>query len=750
MKRLTFLMIFAAAAISVFAQSKINPLGNILIQDYKTVQQQCKLTNTQAPEAPVYEAIIMINDVSKKSVLEENGVEITGGIGKIVIGRLPLDKMEMISQLPFVKFISFGEKHELTMDVARKSASVDAVHNGFEYDGKTLSFDGTGVVCGMVDVGLDANHINFRNTDDNTSRIKRAWHISTYQGEPTEYTDETIKDFDTDDKNGSHATHVGGIIGGSFKGTSTYAIADAQGNNGKFDVEGANPYYGIATGADLAFGVGPLFDSSILKHIGNIIEYAKSEGKPVVINMSFGRTNGPHDGSDVFSQGLAEYGKEAILCIAAGNDGQNNLSIEKNLTESDTEVKTFLAGNKATSYVDIWSSTSDPIKVSIIIYNKDKDTYTTALTCGGTPAGGSTNTSINPSADYNKYFSGTTSASASLNALNNRYNVFLNFENVKASALNSAGKYLLGIIVEGKAGATVNIYGNATNATFSSEDITGWENGTPDCSIGNDACAENVIAVGAYTSRNVWPNLSDPKKNNVWYGYTLNKISPFSSFGKSFNGQQLPHVAAPGSNIVSSVSRHYVSSGSESNMFASARASKKVGSSLTSTHYWDLMQGTSMACPFTTGTIGLWLQADPTMKYADVMEIINTTSSRNNIDEDRSDKKYNNYPERWGAGKLEALAGIKKILEKKAGFGSVFEDEQDRLIIQQDGSQINAFVAGESRMQLQLVNISGATAARADASGDSASIQTSQLPKGVYILVVDGTTGRYTRKVAIR
>lgn len=157
-----------------------------------------------------------------------------------------------------------------------------------------------------------------------------------------------------------------------------------------------------------------------------------------------------------------------------------------------------------------------------------------------------------------------------------------------------------------------------------------------------------------------------------------------------------------------------------------------------------------MACPFTTGTIGLWLQADPTMKYADVMEIINTTSSRNNIDENRSDDKYNNYPERWGAGKLEALAGIKKIIEKKAGFGSVFEDEQDRLIIQQDGSQINAFVAGESRMQLQLVNISGATAARTDASGDSATIQTSQLPKGVYILVVDGTTGRYTRKVAIR
>lgn len=745
MKRLTFLMIFAVAAISVFAQSKINPLGNILILDYKTVQQQCKLTNTQAPEAPVYEAIILINDVSKKSVLEENGVEITGGIGKIVIGRLPLDKMEMISQLPFVKFISFGEKHELTMDVARKSASVDAVHNGFEYDGKTQSFDGTGVVCGMVDIGLDANHINFRNTDDNTSRIKRAWHISTYEGAPTEYTDETIKDFDTDDKNGSHATHVGGIIGGSFKGTSTYAIADAQGYNEKFNVEGANPYYGIATGADLAFGVGPLWDSSILKHIGNIINYAKSEGKPVVINMSFGRTNGPHDGTDIFSRGLAEYGNEAILCIAAGNDGTNDLSIEKTLTESDTEVKTFLAGNKASSYVDIWSSTSAPIKVSVVIYNKDKGTYTTALTCGGTPAGGTTNTSINPSADYNKYFSGTTSATASINNLNNRYNVHLEFSNVKASNLNSENKYLLGFIVEGKAGATVNIYGNATNTTFTSEGITGWEKGTPDCSIGNDACAKNVIAVGAYTSRNAWPQLSDKKR--VWYGYTLNKISPFSSYGKSFNGQQLPHVVAPGSNIVSSVSRHYVSSGSESNMYASARASRKVGSSITSSHYWDLMQGTSMACPFTTGTIGLWLQADPTMKYADVMEIINTTSSRDNIDENNSG---NNGPERWGAGKLEALAGIKKILEKKAGFGSVFEDDQDRLIIQQDGSQINAFVAGESRMQLQLVNISGTTAARTDASGDSATIQTSQLPKGVYILVVDGTTGRYTRKVAIR
>ena len=65
------------------------------------------------------------------------------------------------------------------------------------------------------------------------------------------------------------------------------------------------------------------------------------------------------------------------------------------------------------------------------------------------------------------------------------------------------------------------------------------------------------------------------------------------------------------------------------------------------TDYWGELQGTSMACPFVTGTVGLWLQADPALTFDQVLETIN-----------KSSVAQTTVPERWGAGKIDALAGI--------------------------------------------------------------------------------------------
>jgi hypothetical protein len=68
-----------------------------------------------------------------------------------------------------------------------------------------------------------------------------------------------------------------------------------------------------------------------------------------------------------------------------------------------------------------------------------------------------------------------------------------------------------------------------------------------------------------------------------------------------------------------------------------------------------------MAAPHVTGIIALWLQANPNLTYADVRNLIKETSIKD---------EYVTNPElipshdvrQVGAGKIDALAGLQKIL----------------------------------------------------------------------------------------
>ena len=115
--------------------------------------------------------------------------------------------------------------------------------------------------------------------------------------------------------------------------------------NNATKTEGNVPFYGVATGADLAFSCGELYDANVINGVQKIIDYAKEQGQAAVINLSLGDNIGPHDGTDDMSQALARMGSEAIICIAAGNEGGDNISISKDFTADETTLKTSLYYN---------------------------------------------------------------------------------------------------------------------------------------------------------------------------------------------------------------------------------------------------------------------------------------------------------------------------------------------------------------------------------------------------------------------
>ena len=157
------------------------------------------------------------------------------------------------------------------------------------------------------------------------------------------------------------------------------------------------------------------------------------------------------------------------------------------------------------------------------------------------------------------------------------------------------------------------------------------------------------------------------------------------------------------------------------------------------TDYWGAMQGTSMSCPFVTGTIGLWLQADPTLDFDRIMDVINNSSTLNALTMRPAG--------RWGAGMLNAQKGMQYVLENRAAIGQVWADDEQRLVITPTGSGYDVFVADARQLTVTLYDLQGRAVATAQAAGAQAAIDASRLSPGLYILEARTPETRLTRKI---
>lgn len=734
------------------AAQKINPKGRIILEEIRMSRTDPSMQSTLSVKPGEHvRALVTLNPGYGPSALTSTGfVEVTAVLGDICVAVFPIELAEKVADLREVKSVSFGDELRPTLDFARPSGKVDEVQNGFTYNGKTMSFDGTGVVLGMMDIGLEPNHLNFKNSDGST-RIQRAWHFTGRDGTAvTEYTASNIRSFTTDTEKETHGTHVAGIMAGGYKGTGTVAYlnvpekpASGQFTSKEFQLGPMNvPFYGVATNSDLALAVGNLSTPNIIQAVSNIITYAESQNKSVAVNLSLGSNSGPHDGTDTYSKALSELGKRGIIVMAAGNEGDQDISIKKTLSSSgnDAYLRTFPYAPTVdnvvlpiSGIVDLWGTDNSVITLSIGLYSTSTKKFTPAVTVNQSATSGDTKNSSAFKAEYD----GRISVESGVDPNNNRYRVYMEFNGVSRK---STAKQYIAIEATGRSGNTLYLYGNgealfSNRAGGSSSTVIGYTKGSPANSISDACCGANIISVGSYNTRNVWGVFNENDKGGI-YGFNgsfpLGEISGFSSYGTSFQGTKLPLVCAPGAGIISSVNRYNVAAeGSE--ILMSAKAANGVV-----TDYWGELQGTSMACPFVTGTVGLWLQADPALTFAQVLETIN-----------KSSVAQTTAPERWGAGKIDALAGIKYVLDKKAAIGSVFEDEDQRLVLTPGSGSCNVYVAGASHMTLSLVDLQGRALRTIEVSGDNADISTDGLT-GIYVVEAVTDLGRFARKAVLR
>lgn len=707
------------------------------------------------------------------SDLADEAIKITPTRGGMLLVRMNLEDAERIAAHPAVESLRLEREVTAKMDRVRPAIGADRLHRG---DVLGHSYTGKGVLCASVDGGFDPNHLNFRNPDG-SSRIQNFTYFRPTQvgGMSTEnYGPEYMPTIDTESSDTFHGTHTLGIMAGGYRGkvkASSISGDVADPSSCKAVIgEVDNPYYGIAYESDIAVASGVVTDYYIAQGVEEILNfaYARQEelGKPypVVINISMGSNFGPHDGSSYLARYLDSVSEEDytnnVVCIASGNEGDLAISLHKTFSENDNTVLTGMRSfdpepkefpNVVAGQVYIYSDTDEPFELQATVYNRERGSVVFRAVAGiPDPEVGGSQVYYATSSDYvgydtdivsvqlAQYFEGYIGVTGMLDTdESGRY--FGVVDTMLWETASNKGNYVLVIQVKGKEGQRVDFYTDGSFFDLDNLDLAdkGVVSGNSDGTVADTATGRNVVVVGSYNTRDAWASL-----DGEIYSYdlfTANEVSPFSSWGTLVDGRELPHVCAPGATVISSTNEYYLEDNGVGIDYLQATAEADGRR-----YSWHQCVGTSMSTPVVSGTIALWKEADPTLRYDDILDIIAKTSLK---DADVTSDPANRV--KWGAGKLDAYAGMIEVLRRQGidGVSDVTSEPGTRFMVRNLGNSVYQVVAaGTGAVEVKTYSLSGSLVDEASSASNEATVDLSGLQKGVYLMNVNGV---HTEKIIL-
>ena len=257
------------------------------------------------------QAFIAVDDEQTLQALKQHGIKVRSVFNGFVVADVPAGLMNEVISLDGVRHLSLARHLVLCNDSARAMSRVNSLHDAIS---QVVPLTGKGVIVGMIDVGIDFNHINLCD-ESGRSRVRAVYMPEDSTGTPPVVrgdtlpgscyeTPEQIALLTTDYAASSHGSHTTGTAAGSCR---------------------INGWHGVAPEADLVVCGIPspeLTDANIVNAVTYIFDYADRVGKPCVINMSIGSNGGPNDGSSFLCRAFdAASGPGRICVVSSGNDG---------------------------------------------------------------------------------------------------------------------------------------------------------------------------------------------------------------------------------------------------------------------------------------------------------------------------------------------------------------------------------------------------------------------------------------------
>jgi len=305
-------------------------------------------------------------DCRERVVLNEFEEEIVGYFGQM--GLLEKEECYTIIDENFaVVYAPRGERNRqeisfyvpLLFGVLQDALEESGINRVRRIEG--FDYRGSGILIGFVDTGIDYRHPAFL-LEDGNSRVEAIWDQADQTGVPpegffygTEFTKEAIAAGRAPGDENGHGTYLAGVaagkpdVAGDFYGVAPLAgivmvkLKEAKSYLKEFY---CMPEQVLAfSEADVMFGV---------KYLE---EYARKQGKPIVICIGVGSGLGSHRGDIPLSRYLNSLAYHPDLCIiaAGGNEGNARHHARVRVEAGQKEMELYVSERGSGFTMDIFS-----------------------------------------------------------------------------------------------------------------------------------------------------------------------------------------------------------------------------------------------------------------------------------------------------------------------------------------------------------------------------------------------------------
>ncbi|MBQ8821988.1 MAG: S8 family serine peptidase [Lachnospiraceae bacterium] len=275
--------------------------------------------------------------------LRTRGIEVEYLLGDFAILQVPEAEMAYLGEVRQIEYAELPRRFFYqAIDVKAESCIYPLVRG-------EQGLDGTGILIAVLDSGIELRNPEFQNPDGST-RVVYLW--DQQRGE--EYSGEQLDSL----LQAGAAVLPGADVTGH--GTAVAGIA-------------AGTRTGIATAAGLLIvklgtqqGDGFPMTTQIMRGLDAVIRKALELGQPLVINLSFGNTYGPHDGTGLLARYLdtvSGMGRNTI-CVGTGNEGDTGGHVNVELSARNV-VQLSVAEYEPNLSIQMWQNYADELSFAI-------------------------------------------------------------------------------------------------------------------------------------------------------------------------------------------------------------------------------------------------------------------------------------------------------------------------------------------------------------------------------------------------
>ena len=356
---------------------KLEPVLNLAIDvENETRDKFMEVTDAFDKASNRWELIVRYN--GDLDFLREMDISVVYLLGGYAILNVEESMIERLSEFEEIIYIEMPKRVFFEVYNGIRASCINDVQTDLMSGGGLF---GEGVICCVIDSGIDYSHPAFRN-EDGTTRIYKLWDQTIQNGMPpqnynigAEYTEEDINRaleqgsmqemyeiVPSRDLSG-HGTHVAGIMAGNF----------ARDKNDNLGIATRSKLIVVKLGRGRPEGFPRT--SELMQAINYAVEQALNLNIPMAINISFGNTYGSHDGTtllETFIDSAVNNGK-VVMAIGSGNEGAAAGHAGGVVSDGERVDVEFGVGDFQGAFsIQLWKSYSDDILIDISLPDMDR------------------------------------------------------------------------------------------------------------------------------------------------------------------------------------------------------------------------------------------------------------------------------------------------------------------------------------------------------------------------------------------